>query len=349
MKTKILTLVCSVCIFIFYACDDEEPESSVIHITEDIFIPATWETGKIYIIDALDLWITSTLTIQPGVIVKFTTEGAFMSVGTGGSILANGTFEQPIVFTSIYDDLNGGDNNSDGTLTVPEEGDWAKILVETSGSIFNYCIFQYGGGYSALSALDIYGAGATIINCTFANNTGGLFGHYRGALDATNAEDVTVIRNNVFYSNQVPLSISSEISLDNSNIFHNPDEAITKNTMNGIFIFDYDNIDGDVVWEETEVAYIIDDGDFWINSGELSLATNVILKFTANSWLKIAATGAFNFNSDNIFTSFPDDSYLGDANGDGTSTTPENDYWGGIYYDLSDTYYYGENIFYNTF
>jgi len=351
MKTLFYSLFFCFYVIFINSCDEEEnTDGNVIHITEDITQITTWETGYIYIIDASDLWVTNTLTIQQGVIVKFTENGAYMSVGAGGSIHANGTTPQPVIFTSEHDDLNGGDNNSDGTLTGPEPGNWAKILIEDDGSIFNHCIFQYGGGFDARSTLDLYGVRAVVTNCIFTCNMGGFFGHYRGALDASNAEPETVIRNNWFYSNQIPLSIASEISTDNSNLFHNLDDPTEINTMNGIFVYDFDDIESNVSWQETEVPYVIDDGDLWIDaSGVLNLADNIVLKFTKNSWLNIAETGEFNFNSTNIFTSFLDDSYLGDTNGDGTSTVPWDNYWGGIYFDGPGTYLYGENVLYNSY
>jgi len=346
----ILTAVC-IGFFFLTACDDDDPETgNVIHITEDITSPVTWESGNIYIIDAGDFWVTSTLTIQPGTIIKFTEYGAFMSVGSGGNVIAEGTSNQPIIFTSVQDDENGGDNNDDGSSTTPGEGDWAKIRIETTGSLFDHCIFRYGGGMNAKSTLEIYGAVASVTNCSFIRNTGGLFGYFRGALDAGNAEPGTIISGNIFYLNQVPLSISSEISINNSNTFHNDLEPYEKNGMNGIFVYDYDNIDGYVTWEETEVPFVIDDGDLWIDfSGTLELSGSVILKFTENSWLSIATTGEFLYDSSNIFTSFLDDNYLGDTNGDGTNTAPYSNYWGGIYFDGPGSYLYGPNIFYNSY
>ena len=335
----------------FFACDDEDPENYlVIHVTEDITQPTTWETGTIYIIEAFDLWVTATLTIQPGVIVKFTATGAFLSVGPGGSIHAHGTNDQPIIFTSDCDDQNGGDTNSDDDQSIPAPGYWAKIVIEEDGSVFKFCMFQYGGGFEAVSTLELYGADAMVTNCTFRYNMGGYFGHYRGALDASSAKPETVIRDNYFYRNHIPLSISSEISMDNSNLFQNPEESSEINTMNGIFVYDYDNINGNVSWVETDVPFVINDGDLWLGAtGVLILGDDVILKFTSYSWLNISETGEFNFNSSNIFTSFPDDSYLGDTNGDGTSTVPGPDYWGGIYFDGPGTYLNGANILYNTY
>jgi hypothetical protein len=81
----------------------------------------------------------ATLTIAPGVIVKVggACFGTLTSIVINGSLIANGTTAQPIVFTSLADDQYGGDTNSDGTQTLPQAGQWTGITFQTgsAGSI----------------------------------------------------------------------------------------------------------------------------------------------------------------------------------------------------------------------
>src|SRR5204863_5640946 len=76
-----------------------------------------------------------TLTIEPGVTVQFQDPGDGLWVD--GTLIANGTAANPILFTS--DDA------------VKQPGQWAAIIFRDSSddvnSILNNCVIEYGGQF----------------------------------------------------------------------------------------------------------------------------------------------------------------------------------------------------------
>ena len=333
------------------ACAPDEGEDwNVIWITEDVTNPTTWRAGNVYVIYTYDFWVEATLVIEPGTIVKFhPTEGPMLTLGGSGTLIADGTASAPIIFTSFKDDVHGGDTNGDGSATSPARRDWFQINTnDLNGSVFDYCEFYYGGGGTYSTTLALSGSdNVRVTRCTFAHNDGSDPTGWYGALEASWSGSDTVIENNVFYDNLLPLSISDRFDLDDSNVFHNPVDPTQKNLYNGIFVYT-DEVSGSVSWGETEVAFVIWDVDWWI-TGSLALANNVVLKFKPDSVL-VLDTGANLVNYDGTgvaFTSYKDDGRKGDTNGDGTASSADNGDWGGIYNDATSLYEAWPNIFYD--
>jgi len=345
LKTSNLLVPCTIlCTFLLLnACKESTTEppngggagNNIVEITEDIEQVTVWSGDSIYVIKAWNFYVSNTLTIEAGTIIKFTTQGPELLLGDAGTVIAEGTQDKQIVFTSYKDDRHGGDTNGDGAATKPARKDWGYINTNgQNGSRFIYCAFYYGGNSAWTQTLSIEaGSIATVSHCLFAHNDGSY--DTGAALMAESAGSGMIIENNIFYDNIRPLYVNCAYSLDNSNSFHNPDSAAQTNIYNAIFVNTINEVTSRVVWQETEVAYVIYDNDWWINSGaQLSLGDDVVLKFRPDSYLLLddGISSLENYNGSGVyFTSYKDDSHKGDSNGDGDATTPGLGDWGGIY------------------
>ena len=143
--------------------DQQNQSSKSIHegnITED----QTWKKadgphiirGAVYVESESGV----TVTIEPGTEIRFEAEASLnfgYSNGTRGVLVAKGTADAPIRFTS--------------TSSSPQKGDWGTLYLGngSSSSVLEHCTIKYGGGGgSDTAALTVYGPNnkPTIKNCT---------------------------------------------------------------------------------------------------------------------------------------------------------------------------------------
>ncbi|MEO7308845.1 MAG: hypothetical protein ABIX01_00490 [Chitinophagaceae bacterium] len=219
-----------------------------------------------------------------------------------------------------------------------QKGDWAYISFGTSSgnSIFGGAI-QYAG-YASVNqerALNMgSGANNSVVNTIFEYNAGTL--DQRGAtLDMSHCPQSSVATNNLFFSNSGhPVLIGVATNFDNSNQF-------SFNQNNAIYV---DCVDIDqattMTWTNKQAPYVLGgwSSNSWPfdNGKVLVLGDSVVLKFaryTSPGFTLFIPTGVGQIQNYNgpgvVFTSYTDDSYLGDSNGDGPSLGTAA-YWEGV-------------------
>lgn len=315
------------------------------HITAN----TTWNSaGNPYLVNTVTVDAGVALNIEAGTVLKF--KGSWESIDVYGTLKVNGTAQNRVLFTSLKDDSDGRDSNSDGNATSPQNGDWGAIWFRqgSTGNLINYTTLNYGGGSGTSAVINTYTNNLEIKNssinrsserailidrcspdihdCSFVNNE--TEGVYFYGLDTL--KNFTL--NNNSFTNNLTWAVLGDL-LENK-----ADITLTGNTSigsahNGFGVFG--NVTDNVTFDDNPgFPFIITSGVNVRGAGKLNFTQDCVVKFIG-CWDYIDVYGSLTTNGTLmhpvVFTSLHDDSYGGDTNGNGTSTSPAFGNWAGIW------------------
>ena len=343
------------------------PAHGATTVTTNITWNTTWtEAGSPYVVDGSPaIMAGATLTIEPGVVVKFGYNCAQFYVAWGAAINAIGTAEKPIYFTSIADDAVGGDTNGDGSATAPSEASWIHMFFDAgSTGNFDHAVIRYAGSpycwNRSKSALYNAGGGTlTVSNSEFYKNVAGMrllagtanvsnsdfHGQGRGILlQGGNAS----VSNSNFHDNtgsgieadRGALNLTESSFADNlrsaARISGAVDFTHSRNiaSNNGYDAFEiYSMISNDQTWNK-DLVYVL--SDITVAAGKtLSIEPGVVMKMrtASDQFMVIGRLLAYGTADEKIyFTSIADDAVGGDTNSDGSATSPRAGDWVHIFF-----------------
>ena len=317
-------------------------------VDTDITSDTTWTTaGSPYVISGIvTVEENVTLTIDPGVVIKF---DGFDNLLIEGTLIAEGTSADSILFTSIKDDAYGGDTNNDGSATSPSAGDWGYVDIrESSGSSSRiaYSIFRYGGQGTG------FGQDGALRTSASPDIRSSLFYQSKRGFVATGASAPVVEDNRFVENDETPITVSlTSTASFSGNVFENNEWdglGLEYGTYDGVHTLSQRTLAG-----ITNIPYVIANPAgraFTIDTGaSLTVDPGVVVKFNQGDFLRVEGTLiAEGTSADSIlFTSIKDDAYGGDTNNDGSATSPSAGDWG--YVDIRESSGSSSRIAYSIF
>ena len=301
--------------------------------------------------------VGAVLTIEPGVVIKFRPapfRGEYngLSFTNGGKLVALGTMDQPIIFTSYYDDAAAGDTDNGGATTPPRPGDWRGLIFAGDESVLSNVQIKYGGNvFDSFGNLETRGNSRLVF-------TDGIVAHSASAGVVVTDPAEPMFQRLIIERNDDlgvastlatrPGLIADSVIRDNSrgaarlgaqNTLRFTSTTFTGNQPQTVEVKGK-VIASDSIWPSLpDLTYVSwNNGKITVESGAtLTIAPGVVVKMFRGSGLyvrgRLIAEGTP--SQPIVFTSWKNDARGGDTNFDGPSAPLGGGDWGGLYFERS--------------
>ncbi len=246
-------------------------------INSDITSDTTWHSDSLYLVTS-SIDIEADLTIEPGTRIEVE-DGVRIQVVSGGSLVADGTAEDEIVFT--------------GTQETP--GWWESLTFRSSehpNNLLNHVIIEYAGSGSPRGTEDanlVVGRSNRNADVTVTNTTLRHSGEYGMYLHS--ASDLSEFSNNTITNNEnAPVRAGAHhVDLFDATTSYSGND----NDVFRVFSRDFSS---DATWEKLDVPYLLSsestvEGMLTIEAGtELQFDNDARLQFSNGGGLSAEGT-----------------------------------------------------------
>ena len=333
----------------------------------------TWTLASSTYIVSSTVTINSgvTLTINPGVVVKFI---GLSFIVNNGTLNAQGSTSSPIYFTSYQDDSIGGNTNGGGTSTGASSN-WRAIQTNAGATttisnaelrFSTWGFYNFGGVQiltSVTSTTSAYGllheSGTSTATTSFFGNNAN-YGIYIGGpgTGAVTIASSTITKNSaanvygLYARGTAALTVTNNSFATNTNAlqidyidggpssFTHGGNSAWGNPTNGILLANGASFTGSKTWTSDTIPYVVTN-EFKISLGKtLTINPGAVVKFfDTGSYLTVSGTLNVQGSTSSpvYFTSLRDDAVGGDTNANGTTNVPNGGDWEYILFPVNGT------------
>lgn len=306
------------------------------YIFEEISGDVVWTKAHgPYVVAGVIIPEGSSLTIEPGVIIKAST-GAIPFQVMGGTLTVGAPDAERVIITSLFDDTVDGDTNEDGDATSPYPGHWNSIMISSGQATLTNVAIRYGNKDGLYGYGQVYNENGTVSLSHVEFSLSGGVGLY-GKGGVTEVYDSSFLDNSHYGIRQQG---GGTLRFGRNTFQRNGTAVFIQGSTTAFENSGGNSGEGNILLHsisiQDEHAVFPADGlpyypvAVGIPAGKtLTLQPGVIVKVRGTSPFGILGTlnvGAADAEPV-VFTSYADDSVGGDTNADGAATLPKRGDW----------------------